>query len=95
MSDPVQSKSAWTGRDYESSGLIQTIPYTLATGLFTQSRRSAAADPAVTPGDAGGGGGTSAAALLSVKGQLSRSSFRQVVLTYSKSADGGGSASDE
>ena len=27
VSDPVQSKSAWTGRDYESSGLIQTIPY--------------------------------------------------------------------
>ena len=26
--DPVQSKSAWTGLDYESSGLIQSIPYT-------------------------------------------------------------------
>ena len=25
--DPVQSKSAWTGLDYESSGLIQSIPY--------------------------------------------------------------------
>ena len=27
ISDPVQSKSAWTGLDYESSGLIQSIPY--------------------------------------------------------------------
>ena len=27
VSDPVQSKSAWTGLDYESSGLIQSIPY--------------------------------------------------------------------
>ena len=24
---PIQSKSAWTGLDYESGGLIQTIPY--------------------------------------------------------------------
>ena len=27
ISDPVQSKSAWTGLDYGSSGLIQSIPY--------------------------------------------------------------------
>ena len=27
ISDPVQSKSAWTGLDYESSGLIQPIPF--------------------------------------------------------------------
>ena len=27
ISDPVQSKSAWTELDYESSGLIQSIPY--------------------------------------------------------------------
>ena len=27
ISDPVQSKSAWTGLEYESSGLIQSIPY--------------------------------------------------------------------
>ena len=27
ISDPVQSKSTWTGLDYESSGLIQSIPY--------------------------------------------------------------------
>ena len=27
ISDPVQSESAWTGLDYESSGLIQSIPY--------------------------------------------------------------------
>ena len=30
ISDPVQSKSAWTGLDYESSGLIQSIPYSVA-----------------------------------------------------------------
>ena len=29
ISDPVQSKSAWTGLDYESSGLIQSIPYSV------------------------------------------------------------------
>ena len=27
ISDPVQTKSAWTGLDYESSGLILSIPY--------------------------------------------------------------------
>ena len=26
ISDPVQSKSVWTGLDYKSSGLIQSIP---------------------------------------------------------------------
>ena len=35
ISDPVQSKSAWTGLDYESSGLIQSIPYSGADPLFS------------------------------------------------------------
>ena len=37
ISDPVQSKSAWTGLDYESSGLIQSIPYS-GVVTFNSSR---------------------------------------------------------
>ena len=35
ISDPVQFKSAWTGLDYESGGLIQTITYSVSLTLNT------------------------------------------------------------
>ena len=47
ISDPVQSKSAWTGLDYESSGLIQSIPYSasvwaadIGTPFLTDTHRA-------------------------------------------------------
>ena len=44
ISDPVQSKSTWTGLDYESSGLIQSIPY--SAPLPPEDPRSARERPA-------------------------------------------------
>ena len=40
ISDPVQSKSAWTGLDYESSGLIQSISYSASDPVSRRGEAS-------------------------------------------------------